>query len=146
MRLDDINWAAGEIVVRGKGGQHERMPLPFDVGEAIVAYIYDGRAGNTRHLFVSIRAPHRPVTSQTIKRTLRKAFARTGMEPPNGEVRCHLMRHSLAVAMLGRDASLEEVSEVLCHRSQRTTTTYARYDFEALRSVARPWPVPGEIR
>lgn len=146
IRLDDINWAAGEIVVRGKGGQHERMPLPTDVGEAIVAYICDGRAGNTRHLFVSPRAPHRPVTSQTINRTLSRAFARTELEPPNGEIRCHLMRHSLAVAMLGRGASLGEVGEVLRHRSQRTTTIYARYDFEALRSVARPWPVPGDIR
>lgn len=146
MRLDDINWAAGEIVVRGKGGQHERMPLPTDVGEAIAAYICDGRAGNTRHLFVSVRAPHRPVTSQTINRALSRAFARSGLEPPNGEIRCHLMRHSLAVDMLGRGASLEEVGEVLRHRSQRTTTTYARYDFAALRSVARPWPVPGDIR
>ena len=146
MLLDDINWAVGEIIVRGKGGLHERMPLPADVGEAIVAYICDGRVGNTRHLFVSVRAPHRPVTSQTIKRTLHRAFARTGLKPPNGEIRCHLMRHSLAVAMLGRDASLEEVGEVLRHRSRRTTTTYARYDFGVLRSVARPWPMPGGIR
>ena len=146
IRLDDINWVAGEILVRGKGGYHDRMPLPADVGEAIVAYICDGRAGNTRHLFVSVRAPHKPVTSQTIKRALRRAFARTGLKPPNGEIRSHLMRHSLAVAMLGRDASLEEVGEVLRHRSRGTTTTYARYDFRALRSVARPWPVPGEIR
>ena len=146
IRLDDVNWAAGEIVVRGKGGQHERMPLPTDVGEAIVAYICDGRAGNTRYLFVSIRAPHRPLAPVTIKTTLHQAFARTELEPPNGEIRCHLMRHSLAVALLGRGASLGEVGEVLRHRSLQTTTTYARYDFEALRSVARPWPVPGESR
>ena len=146
IRLGDINWAAGEIVIRGKGGYHDRMPLPADVGEAIVAYICDGRAGKTRHLFVSIRAPHRPLASVTIKQTLQQAFARTGLKPPNGEVRSHLMRHSLAVAMLGRGASLGEVGEVLRHRSLRTTTTYARYDFGALRSVARPWPVPGEIR
>ena len=146
IRLDDINWAAGEIVVRGKGGYHDRMPLPADVGEAIVAYVCGGRAGNTRHLFVSVRAPHRPVTSQTIKRTLHRAFEKTGLEPPNGEIRCHLMRHSVAVALLSRGASLGEVGEVLRHRSLQTTTTYARYDFGALRSIARPWPVPGEIR
>ena len=146
IRLDDINWAAGEIVVRGKGGHHDRMPLPADVGEAIVAYVCGGRAGNTRHLFVSVRAPHRPLTSATINKTFCQAFAKTGLEPPNGEIRCHLMRHSLAVALLGRGASLGEVGEVLRHRSLQTTTTYARYDFEALRSVARPWPVPGEIR
>ena len=146
IRLDDINWAAGEIVVRGKGGQHERMPLPADVGETIVAYICNGRAGNTRHLFVSLRAPHGPLASNTIRKTLGQAFARTGLEPPNGEIRSHVMRHSLAVALLGRGASLGEVGEVLRHRSLQTTTTYARYDFRALRSVARPWPVAGEIR
>ena len=122
------------------------MPLPANVREAIVAYICDDRAANTRHLFVSERALHRPVTSQTISRTLHKAFASTGLQPPNGEVRSHVMRHSLVVAMLDRDASLEEVGEVLRHRSRRTTTTYARYDFGALRSVARPWPVAGETR
>ncbi|MDE0003539.1 MAG: tyrosine-type recombinase/integrase [Rhodospirillaceae bacterium] len=146
IRLDDINWAAGEIIIRGKGGYHDRMPLPAEVGETIVAYICGGRAGNARHLFVSIRAPHRPLTSATIKKTFRQAFAKTGLEPPNGEIRCHLMRHSLAVALLGQGASLGEVSEVLRHRSLQTTTTYARYDFEALRSVARSWPVPGGIR
>ncbi len=146
IRLDDINWAAGEIVVRGKGGYHDRMPLPADVGEAIVAYVCGDRAGNTRHLFVSVRAPHRPLTSATIKKTFGQAFGKTGLEPPNGEIRSHLMRHSLAVALLARGASLGEVGEVLRHRSLQTTTTYARYDFEALRSVARPWPVPGASR
>ena len=146
MRLDDIKWAAGEIIVRGKRGNHDRMPLPEDVGETIVAYIRDGRAGNSRHLFVSLRAPHAPLGSQTICRALHKAYARTGLEPPNGEVRSHVMRHSLAVTMLGHGASLEEVGEVLRHRSRRSTTAYARYDIEALRAVARAWPVPGETR
>lgn len=146
MRLDDVNWAEGEFVVRGKGGQRERMPLPADVGEAIVDYIRHARSGKSRHLFVSIRAPHRPLGSRWVKSALHRAFAKAGLEPPNGEVRCHLMRHSLAVDMLRRGASLREVSEVLRHRSQETTTIYARYDFEALRSLARPWPVRGEMQ
>lgn len=146
MRLDDINWAAGEILVRGKRGHHDRMPLPADVGEMIVAYIRDGRAGKSRHLFVSLRAPHRPLTSVTICRTLHEAYARTGLEPPNGEVRSHVMRHSLAVSLLDQGASLDEVGEVLRHRSSKSTTTYARYDLGALRSVARAWPLPGETR
>ena len=57
-----------------------------------------------------------------------------------------MLRHSLAVDMLGRGASLDEVGEVLRHRSFRTTAIYARYDIEALRTVARPWPVSGAIR
>ena len=147
IRLDDINWAAADIVIRGKGRQYDHMPLPADVGEAIAAYILDGRAGDARHLFVTWRAPHRPFSSSlVINRVLHEAFARTGLKPPEGGIRCHLLRHSLAVDMLGRGASLDEVSDVLRHRSRLTTTTYARYDIEALRSVARPWPVPGEVQ
>ena len=136
------NWGAGELLVRGKGGLHDRMPLPVDVGEAIVAYLRDGRVGRSRHLFVRPLAPHQPLSTQAIRLVLRKAFARTGLKPPEGGIRIHLLRHSLAIDMLGRGASLDEIGEVLRHRSYRTTTNYARYDIEALRSVARPWPVP----
>ena len=146
LRLDDINWAAGELLVRGKCGLHNRMPLPGDVGEAIVAYLRDGRAAQSRRLFVGFWPPHRPLTPTAIAMVLHKAFARTGLKPPEGGIRSHLLRHSLAVDMLGRGAALDEVSEVLRHRSHRTTTNYARYDIEALRSVARPWPVHGEAR
>lgn len=146
LQLDDINWGAGELLVRGKGGLHDRMPLPVDVGEAIVAYLRDGRVGRSRHLFVRPLAPHQPLSTQTIRLVLRKAFARTGLKPPEGGIRIHLLRHSLAIDMLGRGASLDEIGEVLRHRSYRTTTNYARYDIEALRSVARPWPVPGAPR
>ena len=147
IRLEDIDWRAGEILIRGKGGQHERMPLPVDVGEAMAAYLQDGRAGGERHLFVTAKAPHRPFASSlTLRRILREAFARTGLKPPQGEVRTHLLRHSLAVGMLGKGASLGEVGDVLRHRKRTTTTIYARYDIEALRPLARPWPVRGEVR
>ena len=135
------------MLVRGKGGQHDRMPIPVDVGEAIAAYLQDGRAGSARHLFVTAKAPHRPFnSSQAIGRVLRQAFAQAGPKPPNGEVRSHLLRHSLAVDMLGKGASLDEVGDVLRHRSRRTTTVHGRYDVEALRPLARAWPVPGGVR
>ena len=147
IRLEDIDWRAGEILIRGKGGQHERMPIPVDVGEAIAAYLHDGRAGSARHLFVTARAPHRPFASSlAVRRILRKAFERTDLKPPRGEVRSHLLRHSLAVDMLGRGASLDEIGDVLRHRSRTTTTIYARYDIDALRPLARPWPVQGDVR
>ena len=146
LRLDDINWAAGELVVRGKGGLHDRMPLPADVGEAIVAYLRDGRTAQSRRVFVAFWPPHRPLTATGIAMVLHKAFARTGLKPPEGGIRSHLLRHSLATDMLGRGASLDEVGQVLRHRSHRTTKTYARYNIEALRSVARAWPVTGEAR
>ena len=147
IRIEDIAWRTGEILIRGKGKRCDRMPLPVDVGEAIVAYLRDGRASNSRHLFVSRRPPHRPFTSSAVvNRVLRGAFDKTSLKPPQRKVRTHLLRHSLAVDMLGRGASLQEIGDVLRHRSRMTTTIYARYDIAALRSVARDWPVPGAVR
>lgn len=147
IRLDDINWRTGEILIRGKRGLHDRMPLPVDVGEAIADYVRHGRAGGSRHLFVTLKAPHRPLrTTQFIWSMLVDAFARSGVTPPGGRVRVHLLRHSLAVAMLDLGNSLDEVGDVLRHRSRATTTIYARHGIEALRPLARTWPVQGEPR
>ncbi len=147
IRLDDINWRGGEILIRGKRGLNDRMPLPVDVGEAISDYILNGRAGRSRHLFVTLRAPHRPLrTTHFIWSMLVDAFAKSGVTSPKGEVRTHLLRHSLAVDMLNRGNSLDEVGDVLRHRSRATTVIYARHGIEALRPLARPWPVQGESR
>ncbi|MCY4240741.1 MAG: tyrosine-type recombinase/integrase [Rhodobacter sp.] len=147
IRLDDIDWRAGEILVRGKRGFHDRMPLPVDVGEALADYVLNGRAGRSRHLFVTLRAPHRPFrTTHFIQGMLAGAFARAGVTPPKGGARAHLLRHSLAVAMLDHGNSLDEVGHVPRHRSRATTTIYARHGIEALRPLARAWPVRGEPR
>ena len=83
IQLGDIDWRAGEILIRGKGKLHDRMPLPADVGEAIVDYIRNGRAGNSRTLFVSAKTPHPPFKDAQIVNTLLcDAFERTGLKPP----------------------------------------------------------------
>ena len=144
IRLDDIDWGAGQMLVRGKGRQFDRVPTPVDVGEAIVTWLCNARKGNSRHVFVCVRPPYAPFTSsQPVRRALRKAYRRTGLVPPRGQVRTHALRHGLAMALLDRGASLGEVGDVLRHRCARSTTAYARYDHGALRPLARPWPVPG---
>lgn len=145
IQLDDIHWRAGEIIIRGKGKLHDRMPLPADVGEAIVDCIKNARAGNSRTLFVSAKTPHPPFKDAQILNTLLcNAFERTGLKPPQKYVGSHLLRHSLATDMLRKGASLDEVGDVLRHRARMTTTIYAKYDINALRSIARPWPVEGD--
>lgn len=148
IQLDDIDWRTGEILIRGKGKLHDRMPLPADVGEAIVDYIRSGRAGHSRALFVSARTPHhRPFkNAQIINTVLEDAFRKTGLKPPQKYVGSHLLRHSLATDMLRKGASLDEVGDVLRHRSRMTTTIYAKYDLDALRSIARRWPAGGDAR
>jgi integrase/recombinase XerD len=142
IQIDDIDWRAGELLVRGKGGLHDRLPLPKDVGEALTNYIRQDRVTTSRALFVWRRAPHPPfIDSQVINDVLRKAFENTGSEPPTRYVGSHILRHSLATNMVRRGASLAEIGEVLRHRARSSTMIYAKLDVDGLRSIAREWPV-----
>lgn len=144
MQIDDIDWRAGEIVVRGKGGLHDRIPLPPDVGEALADYIRHDRITDSRVLFVKERAPNHPFKDgQILNNILREAFARTDLRPPTPYVGSHILRHSLAVNLVRRGASLEEIGDMLRHRSQSSTMIYARLDIDGLRSIAQPWPIAG---
>lgn len=143
IQLDDIDWRAGELLVRGKGQQHDRLPIPPDVGEAISEYLREDRtSATTRTLFVTHRAPNRPFKdSQVINAILKEAFAATGVKPPTPYVGSHVLRHSLATNMVRAGASLEEIGDLLRHRSRATTMIYAKLDTDGLRSIAQPWPV-----
>jgi site-specific recombinase XerD len=144
IQLDDIDWRAGTILIRGKGKRHDRMPLPEDAGEAIVDYIRKGRRGSSRTLFVSNKPPYRPfVNADILNTTLRAAFEGTGLRPPQKYIGSHLLRHSLATDMLRKGASLDEIGDVLRHRSRASTAIYAKHDIEGLRSIARAWPAEG---
>jgi len=145
MRIDDIDWRSGEIIVRGKGNLHDRVPLPKDVGEALADYIrHDRRVVVLRTLFGMSRAPYRSLNdSQILNDLLRAAFASTGLKPPAPYVGSHILRHSLAVNLVRQGASLEEIGDMLRHRSRQSTMIYARLDIDGLRSIAQPWPVAG---
>ncbi len=145
IQLDDIDWRAGTILIRGKGKLHDRMPLPEDVGEAIVDYIRNGRRGPSRVLFVSSKVPYSPfVDAAILNVTLQDAFDRTGLKPPEKYVGSHVLRHSLATGMLRKGASLDEIGDVLRHRSRVSTTIYAKHDIDGLRSISREWPEQGD--
>lgn len=91
-RLDDIHWRAGEILIRGKGKLHDRMPLPSDAGEAVVDYVKNGRKGDSRALFVSAKTPHPPFKDAQILNTMqRDAFGKTRLKPPQKSVGSHEM-------------------------------------------------------
>lgn len=144
MQLDDIDWRAGEITVRGKGRRCDRLPLQPDVGAALADYIRHDRPNASRALFVKARSPHAPFKNgQILNNILRTAFAETGLKPPAPYVGSHVLRHSLAAHLARSGASLEEIGDVLRHRSRESTMIYAKLDIEGLRSVARSWPVEG---
>lgn len=139
--LEDIDWDAGLLRVRGKNGHQCLMPLPVDVGEAIAAYLRHGRPASTdRHLFLRSRAPYRGLLhgSDGIGSLVRNALERAGVDAPHKG--SHQFRHALAVRMLRGGASLPEIGEVLRHRSPLSTSIYAKVDLAALRPLALPWP------
>jgi integrase/recombinase XerD len=137
LTLDDLDWRAGEIVVRGKGDRVERLPLPVDVGEALVAYLHDGRPqAICRALFLRAQHPMTGMSASSIGGVVHRCCVRAGVTP----VGAHRLRHSAATAMLRAGASLEEVGQVLRQRSTQVTALYAKVDFMALAGLALPWP------
>ncbi len=140
LELGDLDWRAGELTVRGKGSVHDRLPLPRDVGEALVAYLRADRPScTTRRVFMRMRAPHRGFNHpSTVSTIVRRALERAGLTPPIKGA--HLLRHSLATGLLRHGASLAEIGEVLRHRAPSTTEIYAKVDLDGLRVLARPWP------
>jgi integrase/recombinase XerD len=137
LRLDDIDWRAGELVVRGKGTRVDRLPLPTDVGGAIADYLMRGRPANhRRELFGRARAPFGPIAAGTISSTVRRACRRAGI----AEVGAHRLRHTVACEMVGAQVPLVAIAQVLRHHSLQSTAIYARVDIDQLRALAAPWP------
>ena len=137
LELDDIDWRAGEIVVRGKARREDRMPLPFEVGEAITAYLVSGRpASVSRRVFLTAKAPIEPMPPARVNDICRRACVRVGI----GRVGAHRLRHSLASELLRHGSTIVEVSQVLRHRDLATTAIYAKVDLDTLRQVALAWP------
>jgi integrase/recombinase XerD len=139
--LDDIDWRAGEVTIRGKGSATERLPLPHDVGEALVDYLRDGRSASVgfREVFLTAKAPRRPLSPTGVTHVVGCACKRVGMEP----VGAHRLRHTLASDLLRAGTPLAQIAPVLRHASVATTAIYATVDRDALRALARPWPVAG---
>jgi integrase/recombinase XerD len=122
--LDDIDWRAGEVTIRGKGSATERLPLPHDVGEALVDYLRDGRSASAgfREVFVTAKAPRRPLSPTGVTHVVGCACKRVGMEP----VGAHRLRHTLASDLLRAGTPLAQIAPILRHASVATTAIYAK--------------------
>ena len=141
MTLDDVDWKRGTLRVRGKGRQEALLPLPQDVGEAVLAYVERGRSSSTSdRVFLAMNAPTRPLASSaTVSGIVCLALRRAGVQNPPSRG-AHLLRHSAATAMLRAGGSLDTIATVLRHQSPDTTAYYAKVDVALLQTVAQPWP------
>lgn len=135
LELEDLRWRVGEIVVDGKGHRRDRLPLPSDVGEALVGYL-SLRDRRTRRVFLTLSAPIRPIEPTTVSLVVRRACARAGLP----QISAHRLRHALASDLLREGASLIDIGQVLRHRDLASTAIYAKVDLVRLREVAQPWP------
>lgn len=137
LRLDEFDWNNGELLIRGKGGRQDLLPVPGVVGEAVAAYLRRGRPqlSESRSVFLSVRAPCRPLSSPAIGQIVRAAGRRVGVKAS-----AHQLRHTIATEMLGGGATLGQISRVLRHQSPDTTVIYAKVDLTRLRELVRPWP------
>jgi integrase/recombinase XerD len=140
LELDDIDWTAGQLSVRGKGGHRSELPLSADVGKAIAAYLQRGRPRSTsRRVFLRTKAPIDSFRgSSSLGCVVRRSLKRAGVDAPT--TGAHQFRHGLATEMLRQGASLDEIGEVLGHHHPQTTTIYAKVALKALRTLALPWP------
>lgn len=137
IQLSDLDWRAGDLVIRGKGDRHERLPLPQDVGEALVDYLCHGRPDrNGPYLFAKVHAPFGPLSGGTVRMVVHYACDRAGIP----RVGAHRLRHTVATEVLRAGAPLEEIASLLRHRRHATTVLYAKVDWDRLRELARPWP------
>jgi len=140
IQLDDIHWEHGYLMVRGKAARMAQLPLPAEVARAIARYIQHGRPHcDCRVLFIRDRAPRRGLYgANSVAKIVRRALKVAGVK--SARAGAHLLRHSLATDMLRRGASLDEIGEILRHRSADTTAIYAKVDLNALRTLAVAWP------
>jgi len=142
MCLSDIDWSRGTLRVSGKSRREALLPLPQEVGDALLSYLEHGRPRiSSERVFLTACAPHRPLGSHSaVYMIVRFALDRAGVQgaPSRG---AHMLRHSAATAMLRSGSTLEAIGTVLRHQSSETTALYAKVDVGMLLEVAQPWPV-----
>jgi integrase/recombinase XerD len=136
MTLEDVAWRRGEVLIHGKGNRQDVLPLPVDVGEAVVSYLRRRGGDEIPAVFVNVRAPRGPLTRSAIKSIVRRACERSSVPV----ISPHRLRSTAATGMLAGGAFFEEIAQVLRHRDVKTTSIYATVDRARLRPLARPWP------
>jgi site-specific recombinase XerD len=139
--LEDIDWRRGNLLIRaGKNHRERILPLPEDVGEALIDYLQHGRPSHTgRTIFLTLDPPYRPlVSSAPISMLARQAIESAGVQ--TARTGAHVFRHTVATHMVCGGATFKSVSDVLGHQTLGVTGIYAKLDLSSLAKVALPWP------
>ena len=135
LQLDDLDWEQETIRVRrSKPGRTDLYPLSRGVGQAIMRYLVDIRPRwHGRSLFLSLRAPIRPLRTSALSEIVRRRINRLGLEA--GRSGAHVLRHAAAQHLLDHGLPMKTVGDYLGHRRIASTSVYAKVHLEALREV-----------
>lgn len=139
LRLEDLDWSRGQAEIRVKGGGTLRLPIPHDVGQALVEYLRRRPAAPGREVFRRVRGVPGPLTRGAVTSVVARHAEAAGL----GLVHAHRLRHTAARAVLDGGGTLTEVSELLGHSTTQVTMVYSSFNAEALRPLVRPWPEAG---
>jgi integrase len=139
LRFSDIDWDDGSFLVSGKGRSEARLPLPQDVGDAILHYIQHRPPVDADEVFLRTVAPFRPFSSgRAITTIVTRRILKANVVTASGGA--HILRHTAATEMMRKGVPLYEIGSVLRHRSLDMAAYYAKVDIDLLRQVTQPWP------
>jgi site-specific recombinase XerD len=136
LRLDDLDWKQEMLrVCCPKPRRTHLYPLSRSVGQTILRYLREVRPVHPeRRLFLTLKAPIRPLSREVIKGIVCARLDRLGV---TGKRRGpHALRHAAAQHLLDRGLSMKAVGDYLGHRSVATTSIYAKVQLDVLREVA----------
>ena len=114
------------------------LPLPQEIGDAILKYLECRPPVETDRVFVTTIAPFQPFQrGDSVSSVVKRVMERAGVESPRKGA--HVLRHTAATEMLRNGCSLHQIASVLRHREIDTTAYYAKVDVALLKQVAQPW-------
>lgn len=140
MAISDIDWDNKHIsIVQGKTREVLSMPLPIDVGWAIIDYLKNGRPiTEYPNIFVVHNAPYigRPFKS-TLRTNINKALKRANIPiDKTKHYGWHSLRHSLATNLLQNNVEVSTISDILGHSDPQVARHYLRVDMKGLSKCA----------
>ena len=143
LHLDDLDWEQETIRVRrSKPGRTDFYPLSRGVGLAILRYLVDVRPQRPeRSLFLTLRAPRRPLRTSAVSVIVRRRLGRLGLKTKRRGA--HGLRHAAAQRLLDHGLSMKAVGDYLGHHRIASTSVYAKVHLEALREVVADFDLEG---
>ena len=138
LKLGDIDWEKHVIsICQIKTKQIQVLPLPDDVGWAIIDYIQNARPNTDyKNLFVRMTPPFSPYSNYGFQSMIDKYCYAAGVNRENMKLGLHSFRHSLATQLMTNQVPVQIIRSVLGHKSSQTVSEYLKVNITLLQACA----------